>query len=136
VGIIGSSTQGKYGVLGDTVNLGSRLQGLTREYGVGILVSDAWVALAGSGFYLRELDSVTVKGRSSQVTIFELIGLAEAPHEPSLKALTQAWQQALDAWRGGDLAACATAVGACLELCPHDGPALRLQRLLSAATHQ
>jgi adenylate cyclase len=74
VGNMGSAARFDYTVLGDQVNLGARLEALTKEYGVSILVGEATVAAAGDGFVFREIDVVRVKGRAGAVPVFELVG--------------------------------------------------------------
>ena len=86
VGNMGSSFRMAYTVMGDSVNLGSRIEGLTKHYGVDIIVSE-FVKGQTPNILYRELDLVRVQGKDKPVAIFEPIGVAETLTIEALDAL-------------------------------------------------
>jgi adenylate cyclase len=78
-GNIGSTRRMEFTAIGDGVNLGSRLEGASKQYGTDIVISESTYKICGNKLWVRELDRIQVKGKNQPVGIYELVGLKSDP---------------------------------------------------------
>lgn len=98
VGNLGSETRFDYSVIGDNVNVASRLEGQSKTYGVGTVVGESTVERAPDFAYL-ELDLLKVKGKTEATRIFALLGDTARKDDPAFEALTARQSEFLAAYR-------------------------------------
>ena len=117
VGTVGSSASRSFTVMGDPVNLGSRLEDANKAYGTHIMLSERTRELAGPGFLIRELDLIRVKGKAQPTRVYELV----VDDEISTSSRDQ-FEAGITAYRARDWDAAEQAFASVLSAHPKDTP--------------
>lgn len=128
-GNIGSSKRMEFTAIGDGVNLGSRLEGASKQYGCDIVISESTFQPCADRIWYRELDQIRVKGKTQPVKVYELVGLKSEPLDEKKQQIIELYHQGRDYYLNRKFTKAMSQFGTILEDIEQDkAAALYLER--------
>ena len=116
VGNMGSDLRFNYSVLGDPVNLASRLEGQSKNYGLPIIIGSKTASGLRDKFAILELDCITVKGKTEPESVFTVLGRADVAGSENFGRLNHTVAEMLDRFRRQDFAGATDSIARCREI--------------------
>jgi adenylate cyclase len=122
VGNMGGKGKFDYTVIGDNVNLGSRLEGANKEYGTSIIISQSTFEQIKNDFICREIDYLLVKGKTRPIRIYELLCPKNHEQQSHFNAMKKPFESGLNLYRGRKFAEAITEFEKVMQVVKDDKP--------------